>query len=186
MASDSHPLAARLGERLRPIGESGKVLEIATGSGRNARALREMGFDVVPLDDSAPYTQLPGPNNFYIGAISTHGYLHGNLAKLRAGFAELKRVLRTGAPIAITLGSIDDARYGFGIQIDEVTFAPGEGPEVGVPHAFLDRDSVLELLGGFGIDRLEEVDVDEIVGRWAHDEDDPGGRRHWFVEAHKE
>ena len=45
-------------------------------------------------------------------AFSTHGYLHGTVAKLRLGFAELRRVLRRGAPIVITLGSIEDARFG--------------------------------------------------------------------------
>ncbi len=181
----SHPLAERLARRLQGGALPGPLIEIAPGSGRNTRALERAGFQVVSVPDAVTYTQLPGRNGGYAGAISTHGYLHGNLAKLRAGFAELKRVLAPGAPVALVLGSMNDARFGFGLQVDDVTFAAGDGPEAGVPHAFLDRDGVLEVLSGFAIDRLDEVDADETVGRWAHSEDDPGGRRHWFVEAHK-
>jgi hypothetical protein len=32
---------------------------------------------------------------------------------------------------------------------------------------------------------MEEVDVDAIVGRWAHADDDVAGRVHWFVRARK-
>ncbi|HWT04761.1 MAG TPA: hypothetical protein VN224_03315, partial [Xanthomonadales bacterium] len=66
-------------------------------------------------------------------------------------------------------------------------FAPGEGAELGIPHAYFDRDGVIELLLGFTIESMEEVDVDEIVGRWAHaDDDEVAGRVHWFVVARRD
>ena len=137
------------------------------------------------MPDSTPYTQLPGSREAYAAALSTHAYLHGPSAKLRAGIADLRRVLKRGAPIFITLGSFKDARYGLGIPFDERSFAPGEGAELGIPHAYFDRDGVIELLFGFRIESLEEVEVDEIVGRWAHD-DEIAGRVHWFVEARRQ
>ncbi len=70
------------------------------------------------------------------------------------------------------------------MPLDERTFAPGDGEEAGIPHAFFDRDGVKELLFGFEIDALEEVEVDAIVGRWAHAEGD-AGRVHWFVQARR-
>jgi hypothetical protein len=181
----SHPLAGRLAARLAASGIHGPILEVAKGSGRNTRALEALGFEVVSLDDAAPYTQLPSRKGGYAAAISTHAYLHGNFAKIRAGIAELRRVLAPGAPVALVFGSIHDERFGFGTRVDDMTFAPGDGPEAGVPHAFLDSDAVEQALSGFTIEALDEVDVDDIVGRWAHGDDEITGRKHWFVLAHK-
>jgi hypothetical protein len=176
--------------RYRAAGLSGPVLEIAAGAGRNTRAFAAAGIPVVATADEDPYTQLPGARDAYAAAFSSHGYLHGAVAKLRAGFAELHRVLAPGAPIALTLGSIHDERYGFGEAIDEWTFAPGDGPEKGVPHAYFEPDTIAELLRGFTIDSLEEVDATTIVGCWAHPPDEGGSPpqaaiHHWFVEATK-
>jgi hypothetical protein len=182
-AQTAHPLADRLvalaGER--PL--DGPVIEVGTGSGRNTRALVAAGIPVLSVPDSTPYTQLPGTRENYGAALSTHAYLHGASDKVRLGMAELRRVLRAGAPALITLGSFRDARYGLGIPLDERSFAPGEGDEIGIPHAYFDRDGVVELLQGYTIEAMEEVEVDEIVGRWAHAGDDVGGRVHWFVVA---
>lgn len=184
-SSTAHPLAARLIELARREPLSGPVIEVGTGSGRNTRGLVEAGIPNVTVPDSTPYTQLPGTRDSYGAALSTHAYLHGAYPKLRAGIAELRRVLQQNAPIFVTLGSIKDARYGLGIPFDERSFAPGEGDEVGIPHAYFDHDGVIELLFGFRIESMEEVDVDEIVGRWAHADDEVDGRVHWFVVAHK-
>jgi len=184
-SSAAHPLAERLIELARREPLDGPVIEVGTGSGRNTRALVEARIPNVTVPDSTPYTQLPGTRDSYGAGLSTHAYLHGASAKLRAGIAELRRVLRPNAPIFITLGSFKDARYGLGIPFDERSFAPGEGDELGIPHAYFDRDGVIELLFGFTIDSMEEVDVDDIVGRWAHADDDVAGRVHWFVQARK-
>jgi hypothetical protein len=184
-SSSAHPLAERLIELARREPFDGPVIEVGTGSGRNTRALVEARIPNVTVPDSTPYTQLPSARDSYGAALATHAYLHGASAKLRAGIAELRRVLRPNAPIFITLGSFKDARYGLGIPFDERSFAPGEGDEVGIPHAYFDRDGVIELLFGFTIESMEEVDVDDIVGRWAHADDDVAGRVHWFVQARK-
>jgi hypothetical protein len=183
-AHTAHPLTERLIALARERPLDGPVIEIGLGSGRNTRALVDAGIPAVSVPDDVPYTQLPGARETYGAALSTHAYLHGVTSKLRAGIGELRRVLRAGAPIFITLGSIADARYGLGIPLDERTFAPGDGDETGIPHAFFDRDGVTELLYGFTVDTIEEVGVDAIVGRWAHPGDDTG-RVHWFVQAHR-
>ena len=180
---NAHPLTGNLVAYAAERNLDGPVIEVGTGSGRNTRALVAAGIPVVGVPDAVPYTQLPGTRDNYGAALSTHAYLHGATDKLRVGLAELRRVLRPGAPVFITLGSIRDARYGLGIPVDERTFAAGEGDEAGIPHAYFDRDGVVELLAGFTIDALDEVDVDAIVGRWAHADDDVAGRVHWFVTA---
>jgi len=179
---DGHPLAYDLVRLYRADGGAKPVIEVHAGSGRNTHVLTRAGLPVVTTRDDEPYTQLPGARGAYGGALSTHGYLHGAVAKLRAGIAELRRVLEPGSPVALTLGSISDARYGFGTPLDEHTFAPGDGEEAGIPHAFLDRDGVYEVLGrSFRIETLGEVAADDIVGHWAHE--NPRGIVHWFVTA---
>jgi hypothetical protein len=185
-AQGAHPLAEQLIALAREHPLDGPVIEIGTGSGRNTRALAEAGVAVQSVPDDVLYTQLPGSRETYGAALSTHAYLHGTSAKLRAGIAELRRVLRPNAPAFITLGSFKDARYGLGIPFDERSFAPGEGSELGIPHAYFDRDGVIELLLGFTIESMDEVDVDDVVGRWAHaDGDEVSGRVHWFVIARR-
>ena len=178
----AHPLARRLFERL---GGAGRVVVVGDGSGRNSRALTAAGLDVVAVADELPFTQLPAAPHAFDGALSTHAYLHGTSAKIRSGIAELARVLRTDGPAFLTFGSMQDVRYGFGEQLDAHTFAPGEGPELGVPHAYFDRDALLEVLRPLEVVAFEEVAVDEIVGKWAHLEDEPPVKIHWFVEARK-
>jgi hypothetical protein len=179
-----HPLAERLIDRYRTAGWDLPVLEVAAGAGRNTRAFAAAGIPVIATRDDEPYTQLPGERDAYAAAFSSHGYLHGATAKVRAGLAELRRVLCPGAPVYLTLGSIHDERFGFGEALDEWTFAPGDGPEMGIPHGFFDRDTIVELLRGFTIESIEEVDATEIVGTWAHDAgDDAQAIVHWFVVA---
>jgi hypothetical protein len=168
-------------ERYRAGGWNGPVLEVAAGEGRSTRAFEAAGVPIVTTGDDDSYTQLPGEREAYAGAFSSHGYLHGATAKVRAGLAELRRVLRQGAPIYITLGSIRDERFGFGQALDEWTFAPGDGPEMGIPHAYFDRDTIVELLRGFTLESLDEVDASSIVGEWAHV--DAPRIHHWFVVA---
>lgn len=185
-ADTAHPLALELISLAAERSLAGPAVEVGCGSGRNTRALVAARIPVVPLADDVPVTQLPGSRDQYGAALSTHAYLHGTADKLRIAFAELRRVLTPGAPVFVTLGSIRDARYGFGIPYDERSFAPGDGDEAGIPHAYFDRDGVGELLEGLvTITSAEEVDVDAIVGRWAHPDagegEDPGGRVHWFV-----
>jgi hypothetical protein len=188
-----HPLAERLIERYRASGWNGPVLEVAAGIGRSTQAFAAAGIPIVATGDDDPYTQLPGERDSYAAGFSSHGYLHGATAKVRAGLAELRRVLRPGAPVYLTLGSIHDDRFGFGEALDEWTFAPGDGPEMGIPHAYFDRDTIVELLRGYTIESLEEVDTSDIVGTWAHPgglapeapnaTDSPQRIHHWFVVA---
>jgi hypothetical protein len=180
----AHPLAAEVARLYHERRMTGPVIEIAAGVGRNTKYLVEEGIPIVSTRDDESYTQLPGGRRLYAAALSTHGYLHGTVAKLRQGLAELRRVLRPGAPILITLGSIEDARFGLGIALDETTFAPGDGEEAGIPHSYFDRAGVIELLApAFTVESLAERNVDDVVGRWAHQT--PGGMWHWFVTARR-
>ena len=72
-AQKAHPLAERLvalaGER--PL--DGPVIEVGTGSGRNARALVEARIPNLSVPDDTPYTQLPGGRDTFGAALPALG-----------------------------------------------------------------------------------------------------------------
>lgn len=158
------------------------VIEIASGHGRNTRALIAAGLEVTPVTDEAAHAPLPFPDGAFDAAISTHGIFHGQPRDASALCAEIARVLRREAAFYLTLASTRDARFGQGRPLGANTFAPLVGPEAGVPHIFFDEASARELLEpAFRIEELREVDVAGIAGGWAHA--DTGGMRHLFITA---
>ena len=167
-----HPLALELIERLR--GRPGaRVLEIGAGSGRNTRALAAAGLAVqtLPATDCA-------------GAISTHALLHGTRESLAAQLAQIARSLERDAPLYATFGSVRDARYGKGRALEPHVFAPLDGDEIGVPHAYFDEARLRALLAPyFTIESIYEAAVDEIAGSWAHPAAPLRNAVHWFVIA---
>jgi hypothetical protein len=175
-----HPLAAALIDRLgaRPV----QVLEIGTGSGRNTAALAAAGHFVHTISDVVAPHEFPSRGRFQ-GALTTHALLHGTAESIAPLLARIAQLLDDAAPFYATFGSVRDSRFGIGTRIDDWTFAPESGDEIGVPHVYFDEPHLRALLDRyFAIESLEERNVDEIVGRWAHAER-PQGSVHWFVRA---
>lgn len=172
-----HPLAEALAERLHAF--PARVLEIGTGSGRNRNALLAAGFDVDSFDD------VPAAAEIYEAALSTHAFLHGGAEDIAANVNAVALALKSGAPFYCTFGSVRDARFGRGTRIAASTFAPDDGDERGVAHTYFTETDLRALAGKhFEIESLNEVSVDEIVGRWAHSTA-PRGSVHFFLIAHK-
>jgi hypothetical protein len=172
MLNDSpHPLARALIDRLRE--RSGAiVLEIGAGSGRNTRALLAAGLRVVTL---------PSTERCAAG-LSTHALLHGTPASLAHDLDAIADALEPGAPLFATFGSIHDARYGEGEEREPFVYAPTEGDEIGVAHAFFDESRLRALLAPrFAIESIDEVTVDAIAGTWAHRTAPLHGAVHWFA-----
>lgn len=185
--SSAHPLAERLIERLQSQ-RNIRILDFATGIGRNAEALRRAGFTVVTLSDDDAASDLPlgeAPERF--GAVlSTHGLLHGRAASIASRLRSISEHIERRGWLFATFGSTGDARYGRGEQIDESTFAPIDGDERGVAHAYFDRAQLRALLEpSLELESLEEHSVDGIAGRWAHSQWPLEGAAHWFVIARK-
>ena len=79
-----------------------------------------------------------------------------------------------------------DARFGRGTRIDDSTFAPTDGDERGVAHAYFDRERLLSILDRyFIVESLSEHCVDDVAGSWAHRERPLDGAAHWFAIARK-
>ena len=171
----AHPLARALIARL-PRGA--RVFEIGHGSGRNHRALAASGFEVVHFEAQ------PEPPAGAAGALSTHALLHGSPEEIAALLAGIARGLAAGAPFFATFGSRRDARFGEGTPLGPATFAPTEGDERGIAHSYFDEAGLRGMLAAdFTIEELREVEVDAIVGGWAHASAPLRGAVHWFLTA---
>lgn len=182
-----HPLAESLIQRLvsRP---GARVLEFASGSGRTTRALQRAQFDLVAIDDAAATSPQPfaGIAEPFAAAISTHGLLHGRSGAIASNLDSIARLLERGGLLFATFGSTRDARFGKGARIDDFTFAPEEGDERGVAHAYFDRTALAEVLEDhFEVELMQERTVDQIAGTWAHRQRPLEGSVHWFVVARK-
>jgi hypothetical protein len=180
-----HPLAAALIERLQ--GSDGiRILDFASGSGRNAAALRAAGFTVVTLDDTeaAAAEPLRAISERFDAAVSTHGLLHGTHPEIASRARAIAERLRSGGLLYATFSSTRDARFGEGRKLSDWTFAPLDGDERDVPHTYFDRDRVVAVLEAyFHIESLQETGVDAVAGRWAHEAEPLRGAAHWFVKA---
>ncbi len=185
--SSAHPLAERLIERLQSQ-RNIRILDFATGIGRNAEVLRRAGFTVVTLSDDAAASDLPlADERARFGAVlSTHGLLHGPARSIGSRVRSISEHMEPGGWLFATFGSTRDARYGRGERIDESTFAPTDGDERGVAHAYFERRQLRALLEpSFELETLEEHGVDAIAGRWAHSKRPLEGAAHWFVVARR-
>jgi hypothetical protein len=185
--SAPHPLAEDLINRLHS-GPKTRVLDFASGRGRNGEALRRAGLRVVSVSDEeaasdGPVRAAAGP---FTAVLSTHGFLHGTAAAIAARMRAVAKRLAGDGLFYATFGSVRDARFGHGHRIDESTYTPMDGDERGVAHAYFDREALLTILEpNFVVESLREERVDQIAGSWAHPTRPLGGAVHWFVIARK-
>jgi len=178
-------LAEKLVQAL--AGTNARVIDFATGSGRNAAALRAAGLDVLAIADTAASAEGPkAANGPYKAVLSTHGLLHGDVRAIEELVEAIAGVLEPRGLFYATFGSTRDARFGTGTEIAPFVYAPDDGDERGIAHAYFDEGRLRTLLiPWFEIDALEERNADETAGAWAHTEKPLEGSAHWFVRARK-
>lgn len=184
-ARPPHPLAVEL---IAVLGVGGaRVIDFASGSGRNARALRTAGFEVAEIGDAdATAATIEGASGSFAAALSTHGLLHGTLEVIEAAVEAIAAKLAPGGRLFATFGSVRDARFEQGLEIQRFVYAPLDGDERGIAHAFFDESRLRALLEGrFALESVEERNADEVAGDWAHREKPLRNSAHWFVHARK-
>ena len=180
-----HPLTAALIERLREC-PAARVLELGSGNGRHTCALQAAGLVVVAIPDARVHAPWPQVSDPFDALLSTHGLLHGTREQVAATLDRALRLLRDGAAVFAAFGSTADPRYGTGVRIAQGCYAPEEGDERGIPHAYFDRAALSGLLREAGLvpEAIEELDATASVGRWAH-ASLPTQVIHWHVRSAK-
>jgi SAM-dependent methyltransferase len=183
----AHPLAIELIERLKDRPRV-RVVDLGTGSGRNADALLAADFDVTALDDtaSADATSIVALGTGFDAVLATHALLHGTPQSVTERIAAIALILVPGGLFYATFASTRDARYRTGRYVTDETFTPIEGDEAGVPHVYYDERRLrADLAPHFYIDALEELGVDDVAGGWAHRTTPLRGAVHWLVRSRK-
>jgi hypothetical protein len=165
-----------------------RILDFATGSGRNGAALRSSGFAVLGIEDSAVRSLVPrrAAEETVAAALSSHGFLHGTRDEIARAVNTVATYLEAGGLLYATFGSIRDDRFGKGERLAPATFAPTDGDESGVAHTYFTEADLRALLAPhFAVEALEECRVDTIAGSWAHREKPLSRAVHWFVTARR-
>lgn len=151
-----------------------RILDLGCGSGRHTVYFAKRGFDVYGIDNAEEglnitkswlrkeglkanlklgsiYDKLQYPDNFFDAAISTHTIHHERLKNIRKLIRELRRVLKPGGLIFITVRKMKFRKGGFTMtnrfrkqkirykMIESRTFVPIEGEEKGLIHYFFNK-----------------------------------------------
>ena len=130
-----------------PLNEKGSrtILDVGCGPGRNTIFLAKEGFYVVGVDISPTalklalekainenlencifvtndFLKLPFPDAYFDAAFSSYGIENMSLPKIKEALTEMKRVLRNGGSMLVTLHSPRHWRFGLGKKIEPHTF----------------------------------------------------------------
>jgi hypothetical protein len=200
-----HPFALELAPLLAAE-PSARVLLVGIGNGRNLPPFIAAGLRVDAVESDAVRARdaavrfaaessvritragYAGPYPFaggFAGALCTSALLHGTPVEVARTLAAIRARLRPGAPLFATFGSTRDPRFGRGTRVDAATYAPDDGAESGVPHAFFDAERLRSILDGFALDSAYEGSAADTAGRWAHEPEDAAALIHWFVKAQR-
>jgi hypothetical protein len=176
----AHPLAVDLAATLSP---GSRVLVLGAGNGRSLPPLRAAGAGVeIAAADDELLDEHAGP---YDAILSTHALLHGTCESVARRVASLERLLAPTGRLYATFGSTSDPRFGTGVPTTGGGWAPASGDEAGIGHAYFDHTSLARVLEPFARVQMEQRDVAEVIGRWAHTTGEAGPSVHWFVEAQR-
>ena len=169
------------------LGSELRGLDLGCGNGRHMITMSEMGINAYGVDLSkiavdtandwlafrnfpqnamtSSLTKLPFSDNYFDLGIC-HGVLDHMLAETRlASLVEIRRVMKPGAKLFLSLISVNDSACGSGNQLDHMTWEVEEGFEKGIPQAFFDMEELGKCLEDFVILSIVEVSNNTIFGR---------------------
>jgi SAM-dependent methyltransferase len=149
------------------------VLDLGSGSGRHVVALARHGFAVSGIDASpegiratrqwlaeeglaaalhlgSMAERLPYEDAAFDAVVSVQVIHHADLATIREVVQEIRRVLKEGGFLFVTVPSLRNQGERFE-QVEPHTFIPVDGPERGLPHHIFTPKSLRAVFRGLDI-----------------------------------
>lgn len=157
------------------------VLDLGCGIGRNAIYLAKMGFQVSAFDLSedglaqlkkeaqggnlnidtrlGDMLSLPYESGYFDCLLAFHSIYHTDYTGLVTVLSEMRRVTKKDGQILVTFNSKESAAWTLfsDRRINEYTLYKTEGPEVDVPHTYVEYADVLNLMKEFQILKIQLI-----------------------------
>ena len=176
------PQVVRFADDLRAAGLT-TVLDLGCGTGRHLVHMAQKGLRVCGMDNAPTALRLtrqwlnsetlradllladilhplPFASDSFDALLSTQVIHHGRLAQVAAIADEIRRVVRTGGRILLSVrtrdaqaGSVPDH-----VEIEPHTFVPTSGPEQGLPHHLFTPEEFRGLFPRFDVTALQVFD----------------------------
>ena len=151
-----------------------EILDLGSGIGRHSLELAKAGFKVSAIDASetgiaylnemvtkydlknidthiGSFTNIPYDENSFDAIVSFNVIYHGNHESVINAINEIKRVMRPGGFLIISMLSKKNVGYGKGELVAENTWTKDQGNEVGHPHYYVNEHDILALFKDFEI-----------------------------------
>jgi SAM-dependent methyltransferase len=170
------------GEVMRLLYELGpdkkkKIYDLGCGIGRHTHFFASKGYSVYASDISeravqetkkwitaeslqadiipCPMSKIPNPQNFFDLVIAFHVIYHGYRETVEQTIKEVFRVLKPGGLFFGTFNALDEFSLIGGDLVDRNTIIHRGGLEDGIPHLFVTRQDIIELLHDFQIEKIQ-------------------------------
>ena len=158
-----------------------RILDLGCGTGRHAIFLAQNGFAVDAFDLSSDgidtlkekaqnqnvsleiqvgdMLNLPYGANMFDCVLAFHATQHSDLAGVKEILQSIHRILEPNGEAFLTLASKESSSWKTytGQRINDYTLIKTEGPEIEVPHTYLNYDEVLEVLKDFTIIKMQQI-----------------------------
>ncbi|MDQ1327850.1 MAG: hypothetical protein QG641_1133 [Candidatus Poribacteria bacterium] len=153
-----------------------KVYDLGCGIGRNLFFLMDMGFDVYGSDYSPDavsevnkrlcenrvkhesMTDITELDESYDAVIAYNVVYHAYLSDMVKALNNIYRILKPSGSLLITFQSKRSPVYKKELEVEQGTIVKNERHEAGIPHHFVDRDEIFQLLSGYNVVELSHVE----------------------------
>ncbi len=174
------------------------ALDLGCGVGRHTLYLAALGYETHAFDASEAglshareqaekggaaidfraglMTELPYEDGTFDYVLSFNVIYHGDLPTVRRALSEIRRVLKPGGTFQGTMLSKRNGYFGLGeeISLDTFIYDPDGSGDEAHPHFFCSAGELTDLLAGFELYALKDVDHKRRPDHW-----------HWHLVAER-
>jgi SAM-dependent methyltransferase len=169
-----------LSTALEWIKKFSRMLDIGAGKGRHAFFMSQLGMNVTAVDIAqssidiikaesdkksitvkaliADMVDLPFEDCSFDCVLCFHCIYHTDFAGMKKAIREIERVLIPGGEAFITFNAKGNPSYYRGEKVDENTIYKTEGIEKNIPHTYVDKEELLQLLLPFQVIKLQRIE----------------------------